>query len=432
MERVLLVTVDLDTEQDKWMVEDIGSELEELASACGVEVVDNVVSTRDKATPDLFIGKGKVQELIFMCEEMRVDTVIFSHDLSGTQQRNLEAQLKRKTIDRTQLILEIFSKHANSPEGKLQVELAQLQYLMPRLVGKGLVLSRTGGGIGTSGLGEQKLELDRRRIRKRIEKLKNDLKHLSLHRKTIRKKRKDNLIPSVTLVGYTNAGKSTLLNTLTGSGQVVKDSLFTTLDSLSKLMKLPNGEKVVLSDTVGFLHKLPHHLIEAFKATLEEVTEADVLIHVLDVSHPRAYQHNKAVFEVLGELEAENKPVIVALNKIDLVEDKRWLEKLKEDFSQPVPVKNGHIAVTPITISAKMKLNLDVLLKEIQKNLSSRMERLEFLIPLARMDLVNLLYQEGSVIEIEYQQKGIKIKASIPKILSLKLLKDKDVKKLGR
>jgi GTP-binding protein HflX len=432
MERALLVTVDLETEKDKWMVEDIASELKELASARGVEIVDTVISARDKATPDLFIGKGKVQELIFICEEMCVDTVIFSHDLSGTQQRNLEKELKRKTIDRTQLILEIFSRHAKSPEGKMQVELAQLQYLIPRLVGKGLVLSRTGGGIGTSGLGEQKLELDRRRIRKRIEKLKDDLKHLSHHRKTIRKKRTDNHIPSVTLVGYTNAGKSTLLNALTDAGQVVKDSLFTTLDPLSKVLKLPNGEKVVLSDTVGFLHKLPHHLVEAFKATLEEVMEADVLIHVLDVSHPRAYQHNKAVFEVLGELEAENKPVIAALNKIDLVEDKRWLEKLKEDFSQPVAGKNGNIAVTPVTISAKMKLNLDALLNEIQKNLSSRMERLELLIPLERMDLVNLLYQEGKVMEIEYQQKGIKVKVSIPKILTYKLLKDNGIKKLSR
>ncbi len=432
MERVLLVTVDLETEKDKWLVEDIASELQELTSACGVEIVDTVISVRDKTTPDLFIGKGKVQELFFMCEEMRVDTVIFSHDLSGTQQRNLEEILGRKTIDRTQLILDIFSRHAKSPEGKMQVELAQLQYLMPRLVGKGIVLSRTGGGIGTRGPGEQKLEVDRRRIRKRIEKLKDDLAHLSRHRKTIRKKRKDNLIPAVALVGYTNAGKSTLLNSLTGAGQVVRDSLFTTLDPLSKILKLPNGEKIILSDTVGFLHKLPHHLIEAFKATLEEVMEADVLIHVLDVSHPRVYQHNKAVFEVLGELEAENKPVIAALNKIDLVEDKRWLAKLKEDFAQPIPGKNGNISATPVTISAKMNYNLDALLKEVQKNLSSRMERLELLIPLARMDLVNTIYKEGKVLGIEYLQNGIKIKVNIPRVLSHKILKEKGINKIRK
>jgi GTPase len=297
----------------------------------------------------------------------------------------------------------------------MQVELAQLQYLLPRLIGKGIVLSRLGGGIGTRGPGEQKLEVDRRRIRKKIEKLQDDLRHLSLHRLTMRKKRKENAVPSLALVGYTNAGKSTLLNTLTDAGQVVQDGLFTTLDPLSKGLKLPNGEKVVISDTVGFLHNLPHHLVEAFKATLEEVIEADLLIHVLDASHPRLNQHSLAVSEVLKELEVVDKPVITVLNKIDLLDDDLWLKQLEKDFPGSIP------------LSAKLKLNLDQLLAVIEKNFVNRMKYFEIIIPHSRMDLVNLFYNEGKVLEIKYQQKGIKIKLNLPIILSQKLLHHKEV-----
>jgi len=412
MERALLVTIKLKSEIDNWRLEDVAEELEELTHTSQAEVVDNITCVCDKPTPNFFIGRGKTQELALISQEEGADTVIFSHDFSGTQQRNLEEVIGKKTIDRTQLILDIFARHARSPEGKTQVELAQLQYLMPRLVGKGIMLSRLGGGIGTRGPGEQKLEVDRRRISKRIDKLKDDLKHLKAHRMTMRKKRKENAIPAVALVGYTNAGKSTLLNALTDAGQIVSDSLFTTLDPLHKSFVLTNEEHIVISDTVGFLHNLPHHLIEAFKATLEEVVEADLLIHVLDISHPRVYEHNQAVLSVLKELQADKKLMVTALNKIDLLEDKTWLEKLKADFPNSV------------TISAKFRQNLDSLQERIQENFASRMIRLELLIPHSRMDLVDLCYREGKVEEIKYLQKGIKVRLSLPRVLSQKLLHD--------
>ena len=418
MERALLVIVKLDAEKGRWPTEDIALELEELVFTSRAEVVDTIICHRDKPTPNFFIGKGKAEEIAALCTAEDIDAVILSHDLSGTQQRNLEVVVNKKTIDRTQLILDIFARHAKTPEGQMQVELAQLQYLLPRLIGKGIILSRTGGGIGTSGPGEQRLEVDRRRIRKKVDKLKNDLKAFSLHRITVKKKRKDKAIPSVALVGYTNAGKSTLLNALTKADQVVSDSLFTTLDPLSKSMTLANGEHIIISDTVGFLHNLPHHLIEAFKATLEEVVEADLLIHVLDASHPRVYERNQSVFTVLKELRAEDKPMITALNKIDLLEDQVWLEKLKNDFPNS------------LSISAKLQSNLGLLCAKIQENLTSHMTDLELMIPHSRMDLVNLFYSEGKVAEIEYLQKGIKVKLSLPKIIANKLLQNKEIEQI--
>jgi GTP-binding protein HflX len=286
---------------------------------------------------------------------------------------------------------------------------------MPRLVGKGIILSRLGGGIGTSGPGEQKLEVDRRRIRKRIDKLKKDLQDLTKHRQTIRKKRRQENVAAIVLVGYTNAGKSTLLNSLTQASQIVRDSLFTTLDPLAKSLRLPNGQKIVISDTVGFLHNLPHHLIEAFKATLEEVKEADLLIHVLDVSCPLVNEHNLAVYEVLKELGADQIPLVTALNKIDLLDDRGWLERLKKDF------------VNAVSISAKLKENLDALLKEIELHLKPTMTYFKTSLPLKRMDLVDLFYREGRVINIEYTDKEVKIEAELPKLFLDKLLKNKEI-----
>ncbi len=419
MERALLITVRLKSEKDSWSLEDAAYELEELTATCGAEAVDNITCICDKPTPNFFIGRGKVEELADAAREKYVDNLIFSHDLSGTQQRNLEEVIGKKTLDRTQLILDIFARHAKSPEGKTQVELAQLQYLLPRLVGKGIVLSRLGGGIGTRGPGEQKLEVDRRRIRKRIDKLRDDLKQLQEHRTVMRKRRLEFALPSVALVGYTNAGKSTLLNALTDANQFVSDSLFTTLDPLSEGLQLPNGEKIVISDTVGFLHHLPHHLIEAFKATLEEVVVADLLVHVLDASAPRIHEQRDAVYDVLNELQAGNKPIITALNKIDCLEDNLGLERLKRDFENSV------------AISALRKQNLDNLLKKIQDNFSDRMVHLEIRIPHSRMGLVNLFHQQGKVENIKYLQKFIEIKVYLPKIIASKLLNDKEISQIS-
>jgi GTPase len=335
----------------------------------------------------------------------------------------LDALIGKKTIDRTQLILDIFAKHAKSPEGKVQVELAQMQYLLPRLTGKGLILSQQGAGIGTSGPGEKKLEMDRRRLRKKIDGFKADLKQMRLRRETMRKRRVDKEIPSVALVGYTNAGKSTLLNTLTSAGQQVHDGLFTTLDPLSKSLRLDNGETIVVSDTVGFLYNLPHHLIEAFKATLEEVSLSDLLVHVLDISHPKAREHYQAVMQVLGELgltEGEQeKPIITVLNKIDKAEDSLWLTDMAESFPGS------------ILISAKLGLNCDILRKRFQEFFASRTMCATVTIPNNRMDLVSFVYDKGKVRDIEYHQKSIRISLCLPRTLFHKLTQDSDVK-LGK
>jgi GTPase len=416
MEKALLVSIQLKSDKHHWRIEDISSELEELASSACVEVVENIICICDKATSNFLIGKGKVEEISIIANEEAVDTVIFSHDLSGTQQRNLEEAIGKKTIDRTQLILDIFARRARSPEGKMQVELALLQYLLPRLVGKGIMLSGLGGGIGTRGPGETKLEVDRRQIRKKIDKLKDDLKAFRLHRLTMRKRRKDNNLPVVALVGYTSAGKSTLLNQLTKATQITSDKLFTTLDPLSKSLQLPNGQNIIVSDTVGFLHELPHHLIEAFKATLEEVNDADLLIHVLDIADQRLYQHNQAVQSVLEELGAQDKHILVALNKVDLIGDRSWLKVSQKDFTNS------------IFLSAKTGENLKELIAKVQDYFSSLMLNLEIIIPHSRMELVDYFYRQAKVNKIDYLQEGIKINLSISRELYNKIGQDKDLK----
>jgi len=408
MEKALLVTVKIKSEKNNWPLEDAACELEELASAAGAQIVNNITCICDKPTPNFFIGRGKVEEIAFFCRAEGINTVIFNHNLSGTQQRNLEEAIGKKTIDRTQAILDIFSRRAKSPDGKMQVELAQLEYLLPRLTGKGVMLSRLAGGIGTRGPGEQKLEYDRRKIRKRIDRLRLELKRLMLHRQTLRKNRQENAVASVALVGYTNAGKSTLINALTGASCYVQDSLFTTLDPVSKGMRLGNGENIVISDTVGFLQNLPHNLIEAFKATLEEVAQADLLIHVLDSSHPRVYAQAAAVSVVLGELGAGDKPLVTALNKIDLLEDKIWLAELSRRFPEAV------------CISAKLKQNLGELLNRIQQKFENRMSLVEALIPHSQSRLLDLVYRNGRVQEVKYLAEGIRVKAYLPKAIAEK------------
>jgi len=332
-----------------------------------------------------------------------IDTVIFSHDLKGSQQRNLENIIKVKTIDRTQLILDIFAKHASSKEGKMQVELAQLAYLLPRLVGRGIELSRLGGGIGTLGPGETKLEIDRRRISQRIARLEKNLNNVSAKRALTRKQRRDKGIPVLSLVGYTNAGKSTLLNALTGADQITRDGYFTTLDSLSRQLLLPNHQKLILSDTVGFMHDLPHRLIEAFHATLEEIKEADLLLHVVDISHPHFRNLCDSVEEVLKELESFDKATILVLNKVDQLKDKEWLEGFMKNLD--------HV----VCISAKTGENIPQLLNEISGMLSSLVVEVNVDVPIDRMDLVNLAHEEGEVYSIKYYAKTINIRAAVPK-----------------
>ncbi len=416
MEKALLVSIQIKTDKHHWRIEDTSSELEELAVSAGVEVVENIICICDRATANYLIGKGKVEEISVIAGEEAVDTVIFSHDLSGTQQRNLEEALGRKTIDRTQLILDIFSRRAKSPEGKMQVELALLQYLLPRLVGKGIMLSRLGGGVGTRGPGETKLEIDRRQIRRRIDKLKADLATFRSHRLTTHKKRKGNNLPLVALVGYTSAGKSTLLNRLTDAVQATSEKLFTTLDPLSKSLQLPNGQNIIVSDTVGFLHDLPHHLIEAFKATLEEVSDADLLIHVLDAADQRMHQHNQAVRSVLDELGLKDKPVLAVLNKVDLIADRSWLKVYKDEFTDAV------------VLSAKTGENIEALIESIQGYFSGLMLSLKIIIPHSRMEMVDFFYRKAKVEKIDYLQKGISISLTISRELFNKINKDKDIR----
>jgi GTP-binding protein HflX len=318
-ERALLVTVQFDARFSKghWSPEDEAKELKELVTSAGGQVVGEVTAKRHEPVAGTFLGSGKLEELGQTVRTTRAQVVIFNQELSPAQQRNIEEAVGAKTIDRTQLILDIFAQRATSQEGKLQVEAAQLRYLLPRLVGQGIWLSRLGGGIGTRGPGEQKLEVDRRRIRTRMGRLARDLEGLSARRQATRSRRKESRVPVVALVGYTNAGKTTLLNRLSGTGAIARDQLFTTLDPLARRLTLPHGGVVILTDTVGFLHHLPHHLIEAFQATLEEARDADLLVQVLDASHPLVREHATAVQEVLAHLELSEKPAITVLNKCD-------------------------------------------------------------------------------------------------------------------
>lgn len=332
MERAILVTVDFG-KRGPWTAEERSAELALLTQSAGALVVREEIVHRHGPSPDCFVGSGKVEEIAALCADEHCKLVIFNNDLSGTQQKNLEEVIRKKVIDRTQLILDIFARRAHTNEGKVQVELAQLLYALPRLTGKGVELSRLGGGIGTRGPGEQKLEVDRRRIRTRITRLERTLEDLHKRREMMRKRRQRFSMPTVSIVGYTNAGKSTLLNALTGSDVIVKDKLFATLDPTVRKFRTPSGKTVLFVDTVGFLNDLPHHLIEAFKATLEEVTEADLILHVIDASHPKAVEQSSAVYRVLEEIGAASKPLLYVLNKIDkLPAPSDTVKRLKEHF----------------------------------------------------------------------------------------------------
>ncbi|OGX16728.1 MAG: GTPase HflX [Omnitrophica WOR_2 bacterium GWF2_63_9] len=343
MERALLVVIEFDRRKPgrahhAWSLSDEASELEELARSAGCEVAGSVPVRRHDPIAGTLIGSGKLEEIHQQVHDTKARVVVFNEELSPAQQRNIEDIVGIKTIDRTQLILDIFAQRAKSQEGKVQVELAQLRYLLPRLVGKGVLLSRLGGGIGTRGPGEQKLEVDRRRIRERISRLNRELVKLGSRREATRQRRKDARVPVVALVGYTNAGKTTLLNRLTGAQSPAEQRLFTTLDPLARRLRLSGDLTVVLTDTVGFLHRLPHHLIEAFTATLEETRDADLLLHVVDASHPQALEQIEAVEDVLRALQLETKPLVTALNKCDQVTAQDGAAMLQRQLPEAVVI----------------------------------------------------------------------------------------------
>ena len=321
-------------------------------------MVARVRQAKEKPHVRTYIGPGKTEEVRLLADTLDADLIIFDDDLSASQQRNLEDILGRKVLDRTALILDIFAQHAHSREGKLQVELAQLEYLLPRLTGKGIALSRLGGGIGTRGPGETKLEVDRRRIRHRIGSLKRELKHVEQNRSVQRKKREKSGVFSVSLVGYTNTGKSTLLNALTDAEVLVEDKLFATLDSTTRRLVRANNLLLVLTDTVGFIHKLPHQLVAAFRSTLDEVRKADLLLHVIDASHTHMREQMRAVDAVLGEIGASGYPTVAVLNKQDLL-DEEYKNNLRKQYPDAV------------LVSAKTGKGLDNLIKEIEQRASA-------------------------------------------------------------
>lgn len=377
-------------------------ELRELLKTAGGVEAGRMVQSRDKKDSAYFIGKGKLKELMLMSQALDADLVVFDEELSGMQTRNLEEALGLKVIDRTQLILDIFAQRAKSKEGKLQVELAQLKYMLPRLIGLGVQMSRTGGGIGTRGPGEKKLEIDRRRIRDRINDLQDEIKQLKKHRSLQRENRSSSKVFQVCLVGYTNAGKSTLLNSLSNSDIYAEDQLFATLDPTFRKVMLANGKEVLVTDTVGFIRKLPHDLIDAFKSTLEEVLYADLLVHVIDGSNEDYELQARVVTEVLKELGAGEKDIIFAVNKIDKCNESH-LKQLQ------IPGKGS-----VVFISASQRIGLDALLSEIERYAAARSIVAKLLIPYSDGSAVAMAFENASeILEEEYRENGTYIMAEM-------------------
>src|SRR4051812_532395 len=407
-ERALLIGLEQEG-VSKWDLRDSMEELAELANSAGAQVVDTVTQKLDKPTAPYYIGRGKAQLIKESFKDQQVTSGIFDDELSPAQGRNLENLLSRKVLDRTQLILDIFAQRARSREGRLQIELAQLQYLLPRLTRMWSHLSRQTGGIGTRGPGETQLEVDRRRVQERIARLERELEGVRKVRSVQRQGRKRHQWPVAAVVGYTNAGKSTLLNLLTGADVVAENKLFATLDPTTRSLTLPNRQRVLLTDTVGFLRKLPHTLIESFKATLEEVSEADLLIHVVDLSHPRVDEHIEAVDTVVKQLNAFGKQTLMVFNKVDVLENSEAIDVYVKRFP-------GSVA-----ISARTGLGVSGLVHALEGELGAWRLRSRFRIPQSEAGLIAEIHRVGHVLELRYEGEFALIVAHTPPQLQQRL-----------
>lgn len=396
-ERVILIGVQLEDDDTTKSLD----ELAELARTAGAETVGRIIQPREYAHPSTYIGKGKLDEARIMIDQLDATGIICDDELSPAQLKNLEDILDTKVMDRTMVILDIFAARASTSEGKLQVEMAQLKYRMTRLAGLGTTLSRLGGGIGTRGPGEKKLETDRRIIKDRLSKLSNELKEVENHRNVLRARRVNTTTPVVAIVGYTNAGKSTLLNKLSDAGVLSEDKLFATLDTTTRSKVLPNGEKVLLTDTVGFIRKLPHHLIQAFRSTLEEAKYADILVHVVDASNPDCEHQIKTVYETLKSLNVEDKPVITLLNKCDITDGTYILKDENADAT--------------IRISARTGYGLDEFMQKLQEIIMENRIELNKVFSYKDAGKIQLIREYGQLIKEEYTEQGIEVQAKVPR-----------------
>ena len=397
-ERVILLGVSL---QDDRETRESLEELEELAKTAGAVTVGMEIQNREAPHPGTYIGKGKIQEVKEKILETDATGVICDDELSPAQMRNLEQELECKVMDRTLLILDIFAARAATSEGKIQVELAQLQYRLSRLAGLGKSLSRLGGGIGTRGPGEKKLEMDRRLIKNRIAQLRRELQEVKRHRELIRERRKKNAVPVAAIVGYTNAGKSTLLNRLTRAGVLEEDKLFATLDPTTRGLKLEGGQEILFTDTVGFIRKLPHHLVEAFQSTLEEARYADLILHVVDVSNPQMEKQMGVVYDTLRRLEVTGKKVITLFNKQDKLE-------------APVRIRDRQADYT-LNISARTGEGLEELKDLLEEILTENQILIERLYDYGQAGKIQLIRKFGQLLEEEYREEGIYVKAYVPR-----------------
>lgn len=403
-EKVILVAVSTADNDD---TEESVDELAELVETAGAVTVGRIIQNREARQPGTYIGKGKIDEVRELIRETGATGIITDDELSPAQMKNLEEALETKVMDRTMLILDIFAKHAASAEGKLQVELAQLQYRASRLVGMRSSMSRVSYGIGMRGPGEKKLEMDRRLIRDRISQLNSELKDMERNRETTRAKRLSSGVPTVAIVGYTNAGKSTLLNRLTGAGILEADMLFATLDPTTRSMKLESGQEILFTDTVGFIRKLPHHLIDAFHSTLEEAKYADVILHVVDSSNPQCDTQMYVVYETLKRLKISDKPVITAFNKQDLVQGNERMKDLNCEKS--------------VDISAYTGEGVTELLEVIEKKLLEQKKLYEAVLDYSNAGIIQQIRKSGQLLEEEYLPEGIRVKAYLPNELYYRL-----------